>query len=77
MSRPSDMIHAGHITSHSGWAMMRRRWCLLRCVARMETINVWRRLREVSLGLDEARLKIDDVITELVILGLNGFVVLV
>ena len=43
----------------------------------MKTINVGRRLRKVSLGLDEARLEVDDVITELIILSLNGFVILI
>jgi hypothetical protein len=50
---------------------------MLPCVAGMQTINVGRWLREVSLGFDQARLEIDDVVAELVVLGLDGFVVLV
>jgi hypothetical protein len=50
---------------------------MLSCVAGMQTINVGRWLREVSLGFDQARLEVDDVVAELVVLGLYGFVVLV
>ena len=50
---------------------------MLPCIPWVETTNVGRRLGDFSLGLDEAGLKVDDVITELVILGLNGFVVLI
>ncbi len=34
-------------------------------------------MREVSLRLDQTRLKIDNVVAELVVLGLYGFEVLV
>ena len=39
--------------------------------------NIARRLREVALRLDEAGLQVDDVVAQLVVLGLDGFVVLV
>ena len=50
---------------------------LLSRVAGVETIDIGRRLREISLRFDQARLKIDDVVAELVVLGLNGFIVFV
>lgn len=40
-------------------------------------INVRRRLRELTLRLDEARLEVDDVVSQLVVFGLDGFVVFV
>jgi hypothetical protein len=50
---------------------------MLPCVAGMQTIDVGRWLGEVTLGFDQAGLEIDNVVAELVVLGLNGFVVLV
>jgi len=40
-------------------------------------VDVRRRLRELALGFDEARLEVDDVVSQLVVFGLDGFVVFV
>lgn len=77
MARPPDMIQTCHTTGSPRCGMMWGRLCLVRCVARVKTVNAWRWLRKISLRLDEARLKVDDVVTELIVLGLNGFVVVV
>jgi hypothetical protein len=39
-------------------------------------VDVGRRLRELAVGLDEARLQVDDVFAQRVVLGLDGLVVL-
>ena len=44
---------------------------------RLLQVDVTGRLGEVALGLDEARLQVDDVVAELVVLRLDGLVVLV
>ena len=44
---------------------------------RLGQVDVAGRLGEVALGLDEARLQVDDVVAELVVLRLDGLVVLV
>ena len=43
----------------------------------MRKVNVTRGLGKIALGFDEAGLEVDDVVTELVIFGLQGFVVFV
>ena len=44
---------------------------------RLLQVDVAGRLGEVALGLDEARLQVDDVVAQLVVLRLDGLVVLV
>ena len=46
-------------------------------VARLLELDVAGRGRIVALGLDESRLQVDDVVAQLVVFGLDGFVVLV
>ena len=43
----------------------------------MGEVDVRGWLREVALRLDESRLEVDDVVSQLVVLGLDGLVVLV
>ena len=50
---------------------------VVRAPARLLQRDVARRLGEVALGFDEARLQVDDVVAQLVVLGLDGLVVLV
>ena len=41
----------------------------------MREVNVTWRLRKIALGFDEARLQVDDIVSELVVLCLQRFVV--
>lgn len=49
----------------------------LRRVAGMQAIDIWGWLGKVTLRLNQASLKVDDVITELEVLGLDGFEIVV
>ena len=46
-------------------------------VARLLKLDIARRWRIVALRLDESRLQVDDIVAQLVVFGLDGFVVLV
>ena len=48
---------------------------LLMASMRMGQVDVWRRLRVFALGLDEARLQMDYVLAQRVVLRLDGLVI--